>query len=47
VILVSIIEIYVGIPKNYISIIVIEYIYANETVIPPVIIAPGTIIIRG
>jgi hypothetical protein len=47
VVLVGITEIYVGIPKNYISIIVIEYIYANGTAIPLVIIAPGTMIIGG
>jgi hypothetical protein len=47
VVLVGITEIYVGIPKNHISIIVIKYIYANGTAIPPVIIAPGTIIIGG
>jgi hypothetical protein len=47
VVLVGIIEIYVGIPENHISIIVIEYIYANGTAIPPVIITPGTMIIGG
>jgi hypothetical protein len=47
VVLVGIIEIYVGIPKNCISITVIECIYANGTTIPPVIIAPGTMIIGG
>jgi hypothetical protein len=47
VVLVGIIEIYVGILKNYISIIVMKCICANGTAIPPVIIAPGTIIIGG
>jgi hypothetical protein len=47
VVLVGIIEIYVRIPKNRISIIVIECICANGTAIPPVIIALGTIIIGG
>jgi hypothetical protein len=47
VVLVGIIEIYVGILKNRISIIVIKCICANRTAIPPVIIAPGTIIIGG
>jgi hypothetical protein len=47
VVLVSIIEIYVRILKNRISIIVIEYICANRTAIPPVIITLGTIIIGG
>jgi hypothetical protein len=47
VVLVGIIEIYVGIPENYIFIIVIEYICANGTAIPLVIIAPGTMIIGG
>jgi hypothetical protein len=47
VVLVGITEIYIGIPENYISIIVIEYIYTNRTTIPPVIIAPGTMIIGG
>jgi hypothetical protein len=47
VVLVGIIEIYVGIPKNHISITVIKYICANRIAIPPVIIAPGTIIIGG
>jgi hypothetical protein len=44
---VGIIEMYVGIPKNHISIIVIECICANGTAIPLVIIAPGTMIIGG
>jgi hypothetical protein len=47
VVLVGIIEIYVGIPENRIFITVIEYICANRTAIPPVIIAPGTMIIGG
>jgi hypothetical protein len=47
VVLVGIIEIYVGIPKNRISIIVIKYICANRTAIPLVIIALGTMIIGG
>ena len=46
-VLVGIIEIYIKIPKNYISIIVIKYIYTNKTTIPPVIIALGTIIMGG
>ena len=44
---VGITEIYVGIPKNHISITVIKYICANGTAIPPVIIALGTMIIGG
>jgi hypothetical protein len=44
---VGITEIYVGIPKNRISITVIKYICANGTAIPPVIIALGTMIIGG
>jgi hypothetical protein len=47
VVLVNIKEIYVGIPKNHILLIVIEYIYANKIAIPPVIIIPGTMIIGG
>jgi hypothetical protein len=47
VVLVGIIEMYVGISENYISIIVIKCIYANRTAIPLVIIALGTIIIGG
>jgi hypothetical protein len=47
VVLVSIIEIYVRIPENRISITVIEYICANRIAIPPVIIALGTMIIGG
>jgi ABC-type microcin C transport system permease subunit YejE len=47
VVLVGIKEIYVGIPKNYILVIVIEYICANRTAIPPVIIILGTMIIGG
>jgi hypothetical protein len=47
VVLVDIIEIYIGIPKNYISITIIKYICVNRTAIPSVIIALGTIIIRG
>jgi hypothetical protein len=47
VVLVNIIEIYIGIPKNHILIIVIKYIYTNKAVISPVIIVLGTIIIGG
>jgi hypothetical protein len=46
-VLVDIIEIYIGIPKNHISITVIKCICANRTTILPVIIALGTIIIGG
>ena len=46
-VLVGIIEMYVGIPKNRISITVIKCICANGTAIPPVIIALGTIIMGG
>jgi hypothetical protein len=44
---VGITEIYIGIPKNHISIIVIKYICANGIAIPLVIIALGTIIMGG
>jgi hypothetical protein len=44
---VGIIEMYVRIPKNRISITVIKYIYANGIAIPPVIIALRTMIIGG
>jgi hypothetical protein len=44
---VDITEMYMGIPKNHILIIVIKYICANRTAIPPVIIVLGTIIIGG
>jgi hypothetical protein len=37
-------EIYTGIPENYISLIIIEYIFANSKAIPLVIIIPGIII---
>jgi hypothetical protein len=47
VVLVGITEMYVGIPENRISVIVIEYICANKTAIPLVIIVPGTMIIGG
>jgi hypothetical protein len=47
VVLVGIKEIYIGISENRISLIVIECIYTNRIAIPPVIIIPGTIIIRG
>jgi hypothetical protein len=47
VVLVGIKEMYIRISKNRISLIVIEYIYANRIAIPPVIIIPRTIIIRG
>jgi hypothetical protein len=47
VVLVGITEIYIGIPKNHILIIVIECICANRTGIPLVIIVLGTIIIGG
>jgi hypothetical protein len=38
---------YIGIPKNRISFIVIEYIYANGIAIPLIIIIPRTMIIGG
>jgi hypothetical protein len=44
---VGITEMYVGIPKNRILVIVIECICANGTAIPPVIIVPGTMIMGG
>ena len=44
---VGITEMYVGIPKNRISLTVIECICANGTAIPPVIIVLGTMIIGG
>jgi DDE superfamily endonuclease len=47
VVLVGIIEMYVGIPENRISIIVIECICANGIAIPLVIIALGTMIMGG
>jgi hypothetical protein len=47
VVLVGITEMYVGIPKNRISVTVIECICANGTAIPPVIIVPGTMIMGG
>jgi hypothetical protein len=37
-------EIYIGIPENYISLIIIEYISADSKAIPPVVIIPGIII---
>ena len=46
-VLVNIIEIYMGILKNYILVIVIKYICVNKTAIPLVIIILGTIIIGG
>jgi hypothetical protein len=45
VVLVSITEMYIGILKNYISLIIIKCICANGIVIPLVIIILGTIII--
>jgi hypothetical protein len=47
VVLVGIKEIYVGIPKNHILVIVIKCICVNRTAIPPVIIILGTMIIGG
>jgi hypothetical protein len=47
VVLVGITEMYIRIPKNHISITVIECIYTNRTAIPPVIIALRTMIIGG
>jgi hypothetical protein len=47
VVLVGIIEMYIGISKNRISITIIKYICANGTAILPVIIALGTIIMGG
>jgi hypothetical protein len=47
VVLVGITEMYIRIPENRISIIVIKCICANGTAIPLVIIALGTMIIGG
>jgi hypothetical protein len=47
VVLVGIKEMYIRIPKNYILITVIKYIYTNRTAIPLVIIILGTMIIGG
>jgi hypothetical protein len=47
VVLVGIKEIYIGVPKNHILVIVIECIYTNRTAIPLVIIILGTMIIGG
>jgi hypothetical protein len=47
VVLVGIKEMYIGIPKNCILIIVIKCICANGTAILPVIIILGTMIIGG
>jgi hypothetical protein len=40
-------EMYIRIPKNHISIIIIKCICANRIAIPPVIIILGTMIIGG
>jgi hypothetical protein len=45
VVLIRIKEIYIGIPENCISLIIIKYISADSKAIPPVIIIPGIIII--
>jgi hypothetical protein len=47
VVLIDIKEIYVRILENRISLIVIECIYANKTVISPVIIIPRIMIIKS
>jgi hypothetical protein len=47
VVLVNIKEIYIGIPENYILLIVIKYIYTNRTAILLVIIVLEIIIIRS
>jgi hypothetical protein len=47
VVLVGITEMYMEIPENRISVIVIECICANGIAIPPVIIVPGTMIMGG
>ena len=37
-------EIYIGIPENRMSLIIIKYISADSKAIPPVVIIPGIII---
>ena len=44
-VLIRIKEIYIGIPENHISLIIIECISADSKAIPPVVIIPGIIII--
>ena len=44
VVLIRIKEIYIGIPENRISLIIIKYISADSKAIPPVVIIPGIII---
>jgi hypothetical protein len=45
VVLIGIKEIYIGIPENYISLIIIESISIDSKVILPVVIVSGVIII--
>ena len=45
VVLIGIKEIYIGIPENRISLIIIEYISVDSKAIPLVVIIPGIIII--
>jgi hypothetical protein len=47
VILIGIKEMYVRIPENHISLIVIKSIYVNSKAIPPIIIILGVMIIRS
>jgi hypothetical protein len=44
VVLIRIKEIYIGIPENRISLIIIEYISIDSKAIPPVVIIPEVII---
>ena len=44
VVLIGIKEIYIGIPENRMSLIIIKYIFVDSKAIPPVVIIPGIII---
>jgi hypothetical protein len=39
-------EIYVGVPKNRISLTIVEYISINGKAMPPLVIIPGILIIE-
>jgi hypothetical protein len=47
VILIGVIEIYIEVPENRLSMTVVEYISTNRRLIPPLIIIKGVIIIAS
>ncbi|PMD44853.1 hypothetical protein L207DRAFT_419581, partial [Hyaloscypha variabilis F] len=47
VVLIRVIEIYIGVPENRLLVTIVEYISTNRRLIPPLIIVKGVIIIAS